>query len=86
MKETTEGYLTKDVKHTVNTVPAYFNNAQWQATKDAGAIAKLDVLRVINKPTAAALAYGLDQEESRLIAVYDLGGGTFDLLIHVSKL
>ncbi|WAR58155.1 hypothetical protein PtB15_5B387 [Puccinia triticina] len=79
MKETTEGYLTKDVKHTVNTVPAYFNNAQRQATKDAGAIAKLDVLRVINEPTAAALAYGLDQEESRLIAVYDLGGGTFDL-------
>jgi molecular chaperone DnaK len=65
----------------VITVPAYFNDAQRQATKDAGAIAKLDVLRVINEPTAAALAYGLDREESRLIAVYDLGGGTFDVSI-----
>ncbi|POW00323.1 hypothetical protein PSTT_13199 [Puccinia striiformis] len=81
MKETAEGYLTKEVKHAVITVPAYFNDAQRQATKDAGAIAKLDVLRVINEPTAAALAYGLDREESRLIAVYDLGGGTFDVSI-----
>ncbi|CAH7666410.1 hsp70-like protein [Phakopsora pachyrhizi] len=81
MKETAEGYLTKDVKHAVITVPAYFNDAQRQATKDAGAIAKLDVLRVINEPTAAALAYGLDRDESRQIAVYDLGGGTFDISI-----
>ncbi|PLW10050.1 hypothetical protein PCASD_24467 [Puccinia coronata f. sp. avenae] len=80
MKETAEGYLTKEVKHAVITVPAYFNDAQRQATKDAGAIAKLDVLRVINEPTAAALAYGLDREESRLIAVYDLGvKGVFEV-------
>jgi molecular chaperone DnaK len=81
MKETAEAYLGKSVKHAVVTVPAYFNDSQRQATKDAGTIAGLDVLRVINEPTAAALAYGLDRNDSRQIAVYDLGGGTFDVSI-----
>lgn len=81
MKETAEGYLSKNVKNAVITVPAYFNDAQRQATKDAGTIAGMDVLRVINEPTAAALAYGLDKSNDRVIAVYDLGGGTFDISI-----
>ncbi|KIJ15581.1 hypothetical protein PAXINDRAFT_169045 [Paxillus involutus ATCC 200175] len=81
MKETAEQYLNKKVNHAVITVPAYFNDAQRQATKDAGQIAGLDVLRVINEPTAAALAYGLDRSDSAVIAVYDLGGGTFDISI-----
>jgi len=73
MKETAEGYLGEDVSQAVITVPAYFNDAQRQATKDAGKIAGLEVLRIINEPTAAALAYGLDKNESKIIAVYDLG-------------
>ncbi|EGO26396.1 hypothetical protein SERLADRAFT_463424 [Serpula lacrymans var. lacrymans S7.9] len=81
MRETAEQFLNKKVNHAVITVPAYFNDAQRQATKDAGQIAGLDVLRVINEPTAAALAYGLDRVESSVIAVYDLGGGTFDISI-----
>jgi molecular chaperone DnaK len=81
MRETAEQYLNKKVNHAVITVPAYFNDAQRQATKDAGQIAGLDVLRVINEPTAAALAYGLDRADSSVIAVYDLGGGTFDISI-----
>ncbi|MEM8774316.1 MAG: molecular chaperone DnaK [Pseudomonadota bacterium] len=81
MKETAESYLGEDVTQAVITVPAYFNDAQRQATKDAGKIAGLDVLRIINEPTAAALAYGLDKEETHTIAVYDLGGGTFDVTI-----
>lgn len=81
MKETAEQYLNKSLKNAVITVPAYFNDSQRQATKDAGAIAGLEVLRVINEPTAAALAYGLDKEGDRVIAVYDLGGGTFDVSI-----
>ncbi|CAO3648705.1 unnamed protein product [Cunninghamella echinulata] len=81
MKETAEGYLGKKVKNAVITVPAYFNDAQRQATKDAGKIAGLDVMRVINEPTAAALAYGLDKAGDKTIAVYDLGGGTFDISI-----
>ncbi|HHI70403.1 MAG TPA: molecular chaperone DnaK, partial [Rhodobacteraceae bacterium] len=81
MKETAESYLGEEVKQAVITVPAYFNDAQRQATKDAGKIAGLDVLRIINEPTAAALAYGLDKKESQTIAVYDLGGGTFDVTI-----
>ncbi|KAG6897535.1 hypothetical protein C0992_000520 [Termitomyces sp. T32_za158] len=81
MRETAEQYLNKKVNHAVVTVPAYFNDAQRQATKDAGQIAGLDVLRVINEPTAAALAYGLDRADSSVIAVYDLGGGTFDISI-----
>ncbi|GLB37688.1 putative heat shock protein [Lyophyllum shimeji] len=81
MRETAEQYLNKKVNHAVVTVPAYFNDAQRQATKDAGQIAGLDVLRVINEPTAAALAYGLDRADSSIIAVYDLGGGTFDISI-----
>ena len=81
MKETVEGYLGEDVTEAVITVPAYFNDAQRQATKDAGKIAGLDVLRIINEPTAAALAYGLDKKETKTIAVYDLGGGTFDVTI-----
>jgi molecular chaperone DnaK len=81
MKETAESYLGEKVTQAVITVPAYFNDAQRQATKDAGRIAGLDVLRIINEPTAAALAYGLDKKESGLIAVYDLGGGTFDVSI-----
>lgn len=81
MKDTASSYLGKQVKHGVITVPAYFNDSQRQATKDAGSIAGLDVLRVINEPTAAALAYGLDKSESAVVAVYDLGGGTFDVSI-----
>jgi molecular chaperone DnaK len=81
MKETAEGYLGEEVSQAVITVPAYFNDAQRQATKDAGKIAGLEVLRIINEPTAAALAYGLDKKESKTIAVYDLGGGTFDITI-----
>src|SRR5437763_12826768 len=79
MKETAEAYLGASVTQAVITVPAYFNDAQRQATKDAGQIAGLEVLRIINEPTAAALAYGLDKEEGKTIAVYDLGGGTFDI-------
>ena len=81
MKETAEGYLGEEVSQAVITVPAYFNDAQRQATKDAGKIAGLEVLRIINEPTAAALAYGLDKNESKTIAVYDLGGGTVDVTI-----
>ena len=81
MKETAESYLGEDVTQAVITVPAYFNDAQRQATKDAGKIAGLEVLRIINEPTAAALAYGLDKQETHTIAVYDLGGGTFDVTI-----
>ena len=81
MKETAESYLGESVTQAVITVPAYFNDAQRQATKDAGKIAGLEVLRIINEPTAAALAYGLDKKESKTIAVYDLGGGTFDVTI-----
>ena len=81
MKETAESYLGEKVTQAVITVPAYFNDAQRQATKDAGKIAGLEVLRIINEPTAAALAYGLDKTESKTIAVYDLGGGTFDVTI-----
>ena len=81
MKETAESYLGEDVTQAVITVPAYFNDAQRQATKDAGKIAGLEVLRIINEPTAAALAYGLDKKETKTIAVYDLGGGTFDVTI-----
>jgi len=79
MKETAENYLGKEVKHAVITVPAYFNDAQRQATKDAGTIAGLEVLRIINEPTAAAIAYGLDKKAEKNILVYDLGGGTFDV-------
>ncbi len=81
MKETAESYLGEEVSQAVITVPAYFNDAQRQATKDAGKIAGLEVLRIINEPTAAALAYGLDKKETQTIAVYDLGGGTFDITI-----
>jgi len=81
MKETAESYLGESVTEAVITVPAYFNDAQRQATKDAGKIAGLDVLRIINEPTAAALAYGLDKEGGKTIVVYDLGGGTFDVSI-----
>ncbi|WP_306114328.1 MULTISPECIES: molecular chaperone DnaK [unclassified Roseovarius] len=81
MKETAESYLGEEVTQAVITVPAYFNDAQRQATKDAGKIAGLEVLRIINEPTAAALAYGLDKENTHTIAVYDLGGGTFDVTI-----
>jgi molecular chaperone DnaK len=81
MKETAESYLGQTVEQAVITVPAYFNDAQRQATKDAGKIAGLDVLRIINEPTAAALAYGLDKKDGKTIAVYDLGGGTFDISI-----
>ena len=81
MKETAESYLGTSVKNAVVTVPAYFNDSQRQATKDAGQISGLNVLRVINEPTAAALAYGLDKADDKLIAVYDLGGGTFDISI-----
>merc|ERR1711953_1033677 len=79
MKETAENYLGKSVGHAVITVPAYFNNAQRQATKDAGAIAGLNVLRIINEPSAAAIAYGLDKKDEKNIVVFDLGGGTFDV-------
>jgi molecular chaperone DnaK len=81
MKETAEAYLGEKVEKAVITVPAYFNDAQRQATKDAGRIAGLEVLRIINEPTAAALAYGLDKTEGKTIAVYDLGGGTFDISV-----
>tara|TARA_R110002110_G_scaffold12692_19_gene60271 strand:- start:9116 stop:11041 length:1926 start_codon:yes stop_codon:yes gene_type:complete len=81
MKETAESYLGEKVEKAVITVPAYFNDAQRQATKDAGKIAGLEVLRIINEPTAAALSYGLDKKDGELIAVYDLGGGTFDVSI-----
>lgn len=81
MKETAEAYLSKPIKNAVVTVPAYFNDMQRQATKDAGQIAGLNVLRVVNEPTAAALAYGLEKEDDRIIAVYDLGGGTFDISV-----
>ena len=81
MKETAEAYLGAKVEQAVITVPAYFNDAQRQATKDAGKIAGLEVLRIINEPTAAALAYGLDKQKTGLIAVYDLGGGTFDVSV-----
>ena len=81
MKETAESYLGETVTQAVITVPAYFNDAQRQATKDAGLIAGLEVLRIINEPTAAALAYGLDKTDGKTIAVYDLGGGTFDVSI-----
>ncbi|MCL6698039.1 molecular chaperone DnaK [Sphingomonas sp. NSE70-1] len=81
MKETAEAYLGETVTQAVITVPAYFNDAQRQATKDAGQIAGLEVLRIINEPTAAALAYGLEKEEGKTIAVYDLGGGTFDVSV-----
>ncbi len=81
MKDTAEAFLGEKVEQAVITVPAYFNDAQRQATKDAGKIAGLEVLRIINEPTAAALAYGLDKKEGKTIAVYDLGGGTFDISI-----
>ncbi|MCO5137458.1 molecular chaperone DnaK [Shinella sp.] len=81
MKETAESYLGETVTQAVITVPAYFNDAQRQATKDAGKIAGLEVLRIINEPTAAALAYGLDKKDGKTIAVYDLGGGTFDISV-----
>jgi len=81
MKQTAEDYLGRKVSQAVITVPAYFNDAQRQATKDAGKIAGLDVKRIINEPTAAALAYGLDKKEGQVVAVYDLGGGTFDISI-----
>merc|ERR1719247_1994765 len=79
MKETAENYLGREVNHAVITVPAYFNDAQRQATKDAGTISGLNVLRIINEPTAAAIAYGLDKKTEKNILVYDLGGGTFDV-------
>ncbi|MCZ6729631.1 MAG: molecular chaperone DnaK, partial [SAR324 cluster bacterium] len=81
MKQTAEDYLGEEVTEAVVTVPAYFNDSQRQATKDAGRIAGLDVLRIINEPTAAALAYGLEKKKDEKIAVYDLGGGTFDISI-----
>ena len=81
MKETAEAYLGNAVTNAVITVPAYFNDSQRQATKDAGQIAGLNVLRVINEPTAAALAYGMDKTEDKVIAVFDLGGGTFDISV-----
>ncbi|MEM9678089.1 MAG: molecular chaperone DnaK, partial [Pseudomonadota bacterium] len=81
MKETAEAYLGEKVEQAVITVPAYFNDAQRQATKDAGKIAGLEVLRIINEPTAAALSYGMEKNDGKTIAVYDLGGGTFDVSI-----
>ena len=81
MKETAEKYLGSEVNKAVITVPAYFNDSQRQATKDAGKIAGLEVERIVNEPTAAALAYGLDKKKSGTVAVYDLGGGTFDVSI-----
>merc|ERR1719160_1737263 len=81
MKEVAENYLGEEVNHAVITVPAYFNDAQRQATKDAGSIAGLEVLRIINEPTAAAIAYGMDKQAEKNILVYDLGGGTFDVSI-----
>ena len=81
LKEAAEAYLGEKVTKAVITVPAYFNDAQRQATKDAGQIAGLEVMRIINEPTAAALAYGLDKKKDETIAVYDFGGGTFDISI-----
>src|SRR5205814_1001725 len=81
MKKAAEDYLGEAVTDAVITVPAYFNDAQRQATKDAGKIAGLNVLRIINEPTAAALAYGLDKKKDETIAVYDFGGGTFDISV-----
>jgi molecular chaperone DnaK len=81
MKETAEAYLGSTVKEAVVTVPAYFNDSQRQATKDAGKIANLEVKRIINEPTAAALAFGIDKTDGKVLAVYDLGGGTFDISI-----
>ena len=81
MKETAEGYLGKTVRDAVVTVPAYFNDQQRQATQDAGKIANLEVKRIINEPTAAALAFGQDKTDGKIIGVYDLGGGTFDISI-----
>ena len=81
LKEAAEAYLGEKVTKAVITVPAYFNDAQRQATKDAGQIAGLEVMRIINEPTAAALAYGLDKKKNETIAVYDFGGGTFDISI-----
>ena len=81
MKETAEAYLGQGIQNAVVTVPAYFNDAQRQATKDAGRIAGLNVKRIINEPTAAALAFGLDRADGKVIAVYDLGGGTYDISI-----
>jgi molecular chaperone DnaK len=81
MKETAEAYLGKPIKNAVVTCPAYFNDSQRQATKDAGQIAGLNVLRVVNEPTAAALAYGLEKDQDRVVAVFDLGGGTFDISV-----
>ena len=81
MKETAESYMGNVCKEAVVTVPAYFNDSQRQATKDAGKIANLEVKRIINEPTAAALAFGLDKTDGKIIAVYDLGGGTFDISI-----
>ena len=81
MKETAEAYLGHPCKEAVVTVPAYFNDSQRQATKDAGKIANLEVKRIINEPTAAALAFGLDKTDGKVLAVYDLGGGTFDISI-----
>jgi molecular chaperone DnaK len=81
MKSAAEDYLGEKVTEAVITVPAYFNDAQRQATKDAGKIAGLEVKRIINEPTAAALAYGMDQKKDMNIAVFDLGGGTFDISI-----
>jgi molecular chaperone DnaK len=81
LKEAAEAYLGEKVTQAVITVPAYFNDAQRQATKEAGTIAGLEVLRIVNEPTAAALAYGLDKKKDETIAVYDLGGGTFDISV-----
>src|ERR1043165_4809280 len=81
LKEAAEAYLGEKVSRAVITVPAYFNDSQRQATKDAGKIAGLEVMRIINEPTAAALAYGLDRKKNETIAVYDFGGGTFDISI-----
>ena len=81
MKQTAEEYLGETIKDAVVTVPAYFDDSQRQATKDAGKIAGLNVMRIINEPTAAAMAYGLDKKQDEKIAVFDLGGGTFDISI-----
>ena len=81
MKEIAESYTGKKIKNAIVTVPAYFDNSQRQATKDAGIIAGLNVVRVLNEPTAAAIAYGLDEKEEKNILVFDLGGGTFDVSI-----
>ena len=81
LKKDAESYLGEKISDAVVTVPAYFNDAQRQATKDAGRIAGLNVLRIVNEPTAAALAYGMDKSKNGIVAVYDLGGGTFDISI-----